>query len=67
MKRKVCRKIGPIGELIMVEYGNIFNDAASSELIKLVQNGQARVWDETAGAETDLGGALYDGQRLKVE
>lgn len=45
----------------------LINAAAGSELVKLVQSGQTRVWDETAGAETDLGGALYDGQRLVVK
>jgi hypothetical protein len=31
-----------------------------------VQSGRSIVWDETAGAPTDPGGALYDGQRLSI-
>lgn len=45
----------------------LINAAAGSELVKLVQTGKAIVWDETAGAETDLGGALYPGERLVVK
>lgn len=45
----------------------LINAAAGASLVKTVENGKARVWDETAGAETDLGGALYNGQRLTVK
>ncbi|MDB4897428.1 MAG: hypothetical protein JWN15_3690 [Firmicutes bacterium] len=45
----------------------LINAAASSELVKQVASGGAVVWDETAGAQTDLGGALYDGQVLAVK
>lgn len=36
------------------------------QLIARVESGSALVWDETAGAATDLGGALYDGQQLTI-
>lgn len=45
----------------------LINAAAGSALVNLVQSGKAIVWDETAGAETDLGGALYPGERLVVK
>lgn len=45
----------------------LINAAAGSALVRLVQSGGAVVWDETAGARTDLGGALYDGQVLTVK
>lgn len=35
-------------------------------VLKPVQSGQFIVFDETAGAPTDPGGALYDGQRLSI-
>lgn len=48
------------------EVRHLLNWVGGSELIRRVQAGSAAVWDETAGAPTDLGGALYDGQRLSV-
>lgn len=45
----------------------LINAAASSALVRQVESGQAQVWDETAGAWTDLGGALYDGQKLLLK
>lgn len=45
----------------------LINAAAGSALVNLVQTGKATIWDETAGAETDLGGALYPGERLVVK
>ncbi|HEY3363705.1 MAG TPA: hypothetical protein VGK74_01460 [Symbiobacteriaceae bacterium] len=44
----------------------LINAAASSRLVNLVQSGKAIVWDETHNAQTDLGGALYNGQKLSV-
>jgi hypothetical protein len=44
----------------------LINAAAGSRLVNLVQSGRAAVWDETQDAQTDLGGALYDGQVLAV-
>ncbi|HYF91792.1 MAG TPA: hypothetical protein VD969_06070 [Symbiobacteriaceae bacterium] len=35
-------------------------------LLSQVRSGKFIVWDETAGAPTDPGGALYNGQRLSV-
>ncbi|MCL4515511.1 MAG: hypothetical protein M1379_08020 [Firmicutes bacterium] len=60
------------GKLVKLFHGAtvrhaLINAAAGSELVRLVQSGRARVWDETAGAETDLGGALYDGQKLIIK
>lgn len=45
----------------------LINAAASSALVRRVESGEAQVWDETAGAFTDLGGALYDGQKLVLK
>lgn len=48
------------------EVKHALNAAGGSDLLRRVQSGQAAVWDETAGGATDLGGALYDGQRLVI-
>ncbi len=48
------------------EVKHALNFAGGSALVRQVQSGQAVVWDETAGAETDLGGALYHGQKLSI-
>ena len=42
----------------------LINAASGSSLVNQVQGGQAIVWDEGADAPTDLGGAIYAGQRL---
>ena len=44
----------------------LINAAAGSALVNLVRSGRAVVWDATAGAKTDLGGALYQGQSLVI-
>lgn len=49
------------------EVKHALNWVGGHELIARVQSGKASVWDETAGAQTDLGGALYDGQRLTIK
>ncbi|MHB9146614.1 MAG: hypothetical protein ACYC5Y_14945 [Symbiobacteriia bacterium] len=42
----------------------LYNTAA--DLVRRVEHGEAVVWDEQFDAQTDLGGALYNGQRLSV-
>lgn len=49
------------------EVKHALNWAGGHALIARVMAGQAVVWDETAGAETDPGGALYQGQRLSIQ
>lgn len=49
------------------EVRHALNWVGGAALVRRVASGQAIVWDETAGAPTDLGGALYDGQRLTVK
>lgn len=44
----------------------LINAAAGPELVDRVLSGRAVVWDEGAGAQTDLGGALYAGERLSI-
>lgn len=41
--------------------------AGGRRLVKRVESGACVVVDESVGAEAGLGGALYDGQRLRVE
>lgn len=48
------------------EVKHALNWVGGPELIARVMSGSAIVWDETAGAPTDLGGALYDGERLVI-
>lgn len=48
------------------EVKHALNWAGGYALLARVMSGHAIVWDETAGAPTDLGGALYDGQRLSI-
>lgn len=48
------------------EVKHALNRVGGTQLLKQVQAGALLIWDETAGAETDLGGALYDGQRLSM-
>ncbi|HLO02628.1 MAG TPA: hypothetical protein VK191_05935 [Symbiobacteriaceae bacterium] len=48
------------------EVKHALNWAGGHELIARVTSGSLIVWDETAGAPTDLGGALYEGQRLAI-
>jgi hypothetical protein len=48
------------------EVKHALNWAGGHKLVARVQSGQAIVWDDTADAQTDLGGALYDGQRLSI-
>lgn len=40
--------------------------AGGRRLVRLVEAGTHAVIDDTVSAEVDLGGALYDGQRLRV-
>lgn len=45
----------------------LISAAAGRALVRQVEAGTHRVVDEGVGAEVDLGGALYAGQRLRVE
>lgn len=49
------------------EVKHALNWVGGYKLVNRVLTGQAIVWDETAGAQTDLGGALYDGQKLLIK
>jgi len=48
------------------EVRHALNWVGGRQLVAQVAGGTKTVWDETAGAPTDLGGALYDGQRLSI-
>lgn len=48
------------------EVKHALNWVGGHQLLAQVMAGRAIVWDETAGARTDLGGALYDGQQLSI-
>lgn len=48
------------------EVKHALNWVGGHQLIARVMAGKAIVWDETAGAQTDLGGALYPGQKLSI-
>lgn len=45
----------------------LVNAAGSSRLVRLVEAGTHTVMDEDLRAEVDLGGALYAGQRLRID
>jgi hypothetical protein len=48
------------------EVKHALNWVGGYQLVNRVRSGQAIVWDETAGGSTDLGGALYNGQKLNI-
>jgi hypothetical protein len=48
------------------EVRHALNFAGGYQLLARVKSGQAIVWDDTAGAPTDLSGALYSGQKLTI-
>lgn len=48
------------------EVRHALNWVGGAALVRQVANGQAVIWDETAGAPTDLGGAIYAGQKLVI-
>lgn len=45
----------------------LISAAGGRHLVRQVEAGTHVVVDENVGAEVDLGGALYAGQRLRVE
>lgn len=44
----------------------LYNAGGGSALVRRVERGEVIIWDESADAQTDLGGALYNGQRLSL-
>lgn len=48
------------------EVKHALNFAGGHRLIGEITAGRKIIWDERFDAQTDLGGALYDGQRLSI-